>query len=64
MLLVVLLRENPTSAWQMDPVHPMWTQIDLGMLLDPKNKHMEECLIFLKIQDGSLLSKVKKIDQN
>ena len=35
------LRENYISAWQMDLIHPIWNEIGMGMLLDPKNKPTE-----------------------
>ena len=51
--------KNHILAWQLDPVHPIWTKIGMDMVFDPKNKPTEEFLIFLKIQDGGLRSKVR-----
>ena len=40
--------QGGSSAWQMDSVHPIWTKVKMDMLLDPKNKHMEEFRPLLK----------------
>ena len=55
--------KNHVLAWQSDPIHPIWTKIGVGMIFDHGNKPTEDFFIFLKIQDGGLRSKVKKIDQ-
>ena len=46
-------------AWHLDPVHLIWTKFDMDILVDPRNKPVEEFFIFLKIQDGRLRSKVQ-----
>ena len=33
------------SVWQMDPVHPIWTKIDRTILLEHRNKHVEDFFI-------------------
>ena len=40
------------SAWQMDPVHVIWTKMGKYMLLNPRNKPTEKFLTYRKIQDG------------
>ena len=45
-----------------DLVHLIWTKFGMDILIDPRNKPTEEFLIFLKIQDDGLRSKVQ-IDQ-
>ena len=44
---------------QIIPVYPIWTKISMSMLVTPKNESIEELLIFLKIQDGGLWSKIQ-----
>ena len=46
------LLKNRISAWQMDPVHPIWTKFGRKILLNPRNKLTEEFLTYRKIQDG------------
>ena len=48
--------KNHVLAWQLDPVHLIWTTIGMDMVFDPKNKPTD-FFIFLKIQDGGLRSK-------
>ena len=36
----------------LDFVHLIWTKFRMDILLDPRNKHAKEFLIFLKIQNG------------
>ena len=53
---------NPTnyiSARHLNPVHPIWTKFDMNIKVDPRNKAVEEFLIFLKIQDGCWRSKIE-----
>ncbi len=50
---------NYISAHHLDPVHLIWTKFGMDILVDPRNKSVEEFFIFLKIQDGRLRSKVQ-----
>ena len=34
----------------LDLIHLIWTKFGMAILVDPRNKHVEEFLIFLKIQ--------------
>ena len=40
-------------------VQPIWTNNGMDIVFDSKNKPTKEFLIFLKIQDGGLRSKVQ-----
>ena len=33
--------KNHILAWQLDPVHPIWTKIGMDLVFDPKNKSTE-----------------------
>jgi hypothetical protein len=54
-----LRNQNRKLYPQIIPVYPIWTKISMSMLVTPKNEPIEELLIFLKIQDGGLWSKVQ-----
>ena len=43
----------------LDPVHRIQTKFGMDILLDPRNKLVEEFFIFLKIQDGRRRSKIE-----
>ena len=43
----------------LDPVHRIQTKSGMDILLDPRNKLVEEFFIFLKIQDGRWRSKIE-----
>ena len=45
--------KNHILAWHLDPVHLIWTKFGMDILLDPRNKPVEEFLIYHEIQDGS-----------
>jgi len=51
--------KNHILAWHLDPVLLIWIKFGMDILVDPRNKPMEEFFIFLKIQDGRLRSKVQ-----
>ena len=55
----VLNRPNFISARHLDLDHPIRTIFGMDILLDPKNKPVEEFFIFLKIQDGRRRSNVQ-----
>ena len=46
------LLKNRISAWQMEPVHQIWTKFGRIILPTPRNKLTEEFLTYPKIQDG------------
>ena len=50
---------NYITARHLNPVHPIWTKFDMNIKVDPRNKAVEEFLIFLKIQDGRRRSKIE-----
>ena len=54
-----LRNQNRKLYPQIIPVYQIWTKIGMSMLVTPKNEPIEELLIFLKIQDGGLWSKVQ-----
>ena len=43
---------NHILSRHLDPVHPSWTKFGMDILLNLKNKPVEEFFFFLKIQDG------------
>lgn len=46
---------DPTKhflALHLDPVHPIWTKFGIGVLLDPRNRPVQEYLVYCKIQDA------------
>ena len=53
------LREITFCLGNMYPVHSIWTKDGKDMVFDLQNKPTEYFLIFLKIQDGGLRSKVQ-----
>ena len=54
--------ENHFLAWQLDPVHPIWTKNGMDMVFDPKNKPTEDLLIFSKFKMAAFGQR-SKIDQ-
>ena len=51
--------KNNIFCHNLDPVHRIQTKFSMDILLDPRNKLVEEFFIFLKIQDGRWRSKIE-----
>ena len=58
---LVKVQNRPNLTPQMRPVHTNGTKFAMGMLLDSENKAYGRIVIFLKIQDDGLWSKVPKL---
>ena len=55
---------NHVLARNSDPAHPIWTKSGIDILLDPRNKPVEEFFIYRKIQDDRQWPPLQKITKS